>query len=280
MARHAIFTVVQDEPVFFPLWYDYYRKYYRSRHIYVLYHGLPLETRDPSWVLGNNANLVRIFRDESFDHTWLRLQVERFAAFLLGSYATVAFAEADEIIALNPEQYPAGDLVGWLDDLVSADPAQNRKAIRCAGYEVVHDFHTEPALDPDNLDEGILRQRNHWYPSETYSKTLIWRWPPHWTNGFHKVTGVGDYGPNLADPEPDPALLLIHLHKMDYNIARGRLTSTAARTWNRPDTVGTAGFQNRFKTEEGLKTWWFKSVDDPELTAPLVPIPDAIKDII
>jgi hypothetical protein len=243
MARHAIFTVVQDEPVFFPLWYDYYRKYYRSRHIYVLYHGLPLETRDPSWVLGNNANLVRIFRDESFDHTWLRLQVERFAAFLLGSYATVAFAEADEIIALDPRSREDGNLIGC-------------------------------------LDEGILRQRNHWYPSETYSKTLIWRWPPHWTNGFHKVTGVGDYGPNLADPEPDPALLLIHLHKMDYNIARGRLTSTAARTWNRPDTVGTAGFQNRFKTEEGLKTWWFKSVDDPELTAPLVPIPDAIKDII
>lgn len=284
MGRHAVFTVVQDEPEFFPIWYDYYKRHYQPRNIYVLHHGLPLETWDtgPAWLLGTisyQSNVVRIFRDQSFDHTWLRLQVERFAAFLRGSYDTILFTEADEIVALDPRRSQDGDLPAWLDRWVASDPHLNRPAVRCTGYEVVHDYRVEPVLDLDRT-RGILRQRNLWYPCETYSKTLAWRLDPHWSNGFHQVTGVGEYGPNLADPDKVPELLLLHLHKVDYTIARQRLARTVSRTWSRPDVRIKAGFQNRFQTEEELRAWWFMNVDNPAGAAPLVPIPAEIKDII
>jgi hypothetical protein len=286
--RHAVFTIVQDEPFFFPLWCRYYRDHYSARHMYVLYHPLPdEETSQPAWLHTplalTNINLVRIFRDESFDHKWLREQVERFAAFLLGSYDTVTFTEVDEIVATDPTKSAEYDLVTWLDGWYCRD----QPAVRCNGYEVVHRYDTEPGLDTAKVMSSrikVLKDRGWWYPSSLYSKTLIWRVPPRWGNGFHDAyayfaDATGRYAP--LDLPREPELLLIHLHKLDYQEAVMRWRRTAARTWNKEDLRNEVGLQNRFQTEDQLQKWWYLNIDN-QLTgnAPLVPIPDAVRDIV
>jgi hypothetical protein len=281
--RHAIFTIVQDEPFFFPLWYNYYSRHYKSRHIYVLYHPLPEEIEQPSWLrvpVYSDTNIVQVFRDKSFDHTWLREQAEKFAAFLLGSYATVTFAEADEIIALDPARARETSLTSWLDTWWWHD----QSAACCTGYEVVHRFGIEPDIDAEESRRSrsrILRDRGWWYPSEIYSKVLTWRVPPCWANGFHQAyVRCNDGRPIPLDMPREPELLLLHLHKVDYRTAVARLKRTVARDWNEADTRGRVGIQNRFLDEDQLKEWWYRSIDDPSALADLVPMPAAIRDII
>jgi hypothetical protein len=284
--RHAIFTIVQDEPSFFPLWYNYYSRHYKSRHIYVLYHPLPGEVDQPSWLrvpVYSDTNIVHVAREKSFDHTWLREQAERFAAFLLGSYTTVTFAEADEIITPDPAGPAGPDLAAWLDGW----GGRHAPAACCTGYEVVHRFDVEPAVDPDEFRRSrsrVLRDRGWWYPSEIYSKVLTWRVPPRWGNGFHQayINRGPDHSPAFGafDPRREPDLLLLHLHKVDYPTAVSRLRRTAARDWPAADTRGRIGIQNRFLDEDQLKAWWYQSIDDPAARAELVPMPAAVRGII
>jgi len=117
--RHAIFTIMQNEPLFLPLWYRYYSQHFNPRDMFVLYHPLPdeepneIERTAPA--VAAFANLIRVYRDESFNHIWLREQVENFAGFLVGSYDTVTFTEADEIIAVDPTKNNDRSLIQWLN---------------------------------------------------------------------------------------------------------------------------------------------------------------------
>jgi hypothetical protein len=251
----------------------------------VLYHPLPTEGNAwPEWLGAVPAagNLTCIFNDKSFDHTWLREQVEKFAAFLLGSYDTVTFAEVDEIIALDPGKVQDTSLLLWLDGWAK----RQQPAARCTGYEVVHRFGEEPNLDIDGVLHGgepLLAHRRWWCPSVLYSKTLTWRLPPHWNRGFHDgftVGPTGDY--HRLDLPREPELLLLHLHKVDYLVGVARWRNTRDRDWNRADLKDPqAGIQNRFAGEDQLREWWYINVDDWKLgAAPLVRMPDRIRGII
>jgi hypothetical protein len=283
--RHAIFTIIQDEPFFFPLWHKYYREHYPSRHMYVLYHPLPAEEQDPTWLgktlVLTSTNLVRIFRDESFDHSWLREQVERFAGFLLGSYDTVTFTEVDEIIAIDPTKSKERNLTTWLDAWYCRDQA----AARCTGYEVIHRFDKEPAVDREvtwRPDGRVLKDRGWWYPSSLYSKTLIWRVQPHWELGFHQaLTYFGDAtGRHAALELPcEPDLMLLHLHKVDYPLAVERWQRTANRNWSKTDLKDRIGFQNRFPNEAKLREWWYQDIVK-HTTGAIVSMPAEMRDIV
>ena len=285
--RHAVFTIVQDEPFFYSIWYKHYRQHFDYQNIYTLYHSLPGEDGDtePWWLrvpAQAGVNLVHIFREKSFDHTWLREQVERFAGFLLGSYDTVTFAEVDEIITVDPDKSKDLRLADWFDNWCGRG---GYPAVRCNGYEVVHRFDDEPGLDPMViLDYGgsrVLKDRNWWYSSVLYSKTLTWRVQPRWDNGFHSCyidMGGGQYEP-LRIPR-EPSLLLVHLHKVDYQIAAKRWRRTSSRVWNEADKQGWSGLQNRFRDESQLRDWWYRSVDNAGRAANLVQIPATIRSII
>jgi len=285
--RHAIFTIVQDEPFFFPLWHKYYRGHYDPEHMYVLYHSLPGEvSARPEWLrvpIFNDTNLVRVFHAKSFDHAWLRQQVERFATFLLGSYDTVAFTEVDEILTPDPTKVEDPSLIRWLDAWCGRD----EPTFRCTGHEVVHRFDSEPDLDPHEalcLGGHALRDRGWWYESWLYSKALVWRVPPRWDNGFHTPLdyrhGV-DAWQELLGIAREEELLLLHLHKVDYKIAVARWRRTVARDWNEADRHGSAGAQNRFPDEDQLRNWWYRNIDNPPvLAANLVEMPAALKVIV
>jgi hypothetical protein len=177
---HAVFTIVQDDPVHLRLWVRHYRRFYAAEHTYVLHHPAAGEPWDSGWITdvracaaaagGDSAfHLVPVFREESFDHRWLRETVESFQRFLLQSYETVLFTEIDEVVVTDPERFD-GTLADFRETLVDSEAA----AARCTGFEVVHDPEAEPPL---SWAEPVLRQRSLWYRSRRYNKTLLSKVP-------------------------------------------------------------------------------------------------------
>jgi hypothetical protein len=241
MRSRAVFTIVQNEPVFLPLWLDYYGRSFDRTDLYVLDH----DSDDGSTEgIAARCNHIRVHRDRSFDHGWLTATVMAFQAFLLQSYARVLFVEADEFVAPDPAFY---DGLGDYIDQCAAPLA------RCTGYEVVHYPDEEPPL---KFDQPVLAQRHYWHASTLYSKPLLAAQPVAWSLGFHETT-------NVPNPAPDAKLFLIHLHRVDYDACVARHRKTASRTWNETDLKEGHGFQNRLvESDEAFKSWYFRGVDN------------------
>jgi hypothetical protein len=144
--RCAVFTIMQNEPVFLPLWLRHYGRHFAPADLYVLDH----QSTDGSALEASRrcgARLVPVFREHSFDHDWLCQTVRLFQAFLLQSYRYVLFAEADEFVVPDPRAF-AG-----LADFVEA---LDRPYARCLGLNVVHWRDREPPLD---FKRPLLAQR-------------------------------------------------------------------------------------------------------------------------
>ncbi len=250
----AAFTIVHDEPVMLPLWLRYYRRYFGADDLYVLAH----DTRDGSTDgIGADCHVVPVHRQAAFDHRWLRSVVEDFQRFLLRSYDTVLFTEVDEFVVADPSRY------GGLDDYIDA---LDGPAARCSGFNVVHQ-QDEPPL---RFDQPLLAQRRCWHASLEYSKRLLTRTPLQWSQGFHR-----EY--SAPDAPPDSDLLLVHLHRVDYDWCLERHRRSAARDWNEADRAGGAGAQNRIAEAAEFEEWFRRG---PDLDAPAELIPEHIRGLL
>lgn len=258
-ARHgqrprAAFTIVKDEPVMLPLWLDYYGRYFGPEDLYVLDHD---STDGSTDAVSDRCQVIPIHREIAFDHRWLRDTVEAFQSFLLRSYETVVFAEVDEFLVADPRFYRG--LGDYIDKL-------NVPAARCAGFNVIHQ-PDEPAL---RFDAPILAQRALWHASLRYSKRLLARVPLRWTEGFHEELSAPD------DP-PDPNLILVHLHRVDYEWCLRRHRASAARRWSEADIARGDGAQNRI-ADPAVFEEWFRA--GPDLDAPPEFIPAHIREVL
>jgi hypothetical protein len=250
----AVFTVVQNEPAFLPLWLRYYGGQFEASDIYVLDH----ESTDRSTEgIGDRCQLVPIHREDSFDHRWLRSTVERFQSFLLCSYGSVLFTEVDEFVVADPTRY---------ESLGSYIEGMEGSAACCTGYNVVQ-YPDEAQL---RFDRPVLSQRRNWHPSRRYSKRLLGRVPLSWGVGFHK-----EY--NASDAHPDPELYLIHLHRVDYGLCLDRHRSAASRNWNEADRQHRLGWQSRVVDSDEFRDWFFHG---PDLDGSPEPIPDHVKAVL
>lgn len=259
----AVFTIVQNEPVFLPVWSRYYQRYFSRDDIFVLDHdSTDARTRE----VARELHRVPVHRQESFNHRWLRDTVARFQSFLLQSYEQVLFAEADEIVAANPQQLPGG-----LTELLEHPDPEGPGFVRCTGYEIVQTRETPEA--PVDWTRPILVQRRFCRRSDLYSKPLLSRQPLQWGTGFHGLEAV-----ESPLPPPDPRLLLIHLHRADFATCRAKTLESAARRWSAEDLAKGYGHQNRI-TEPHLFERWFYENSYNESYA-LEPIPEAWKEIV
>lgn len=232
----AVFTIVQDEPVFLPLWLRHYGRHFSADDIYVLDH----DTIDGSTSnLGPACHVVPVHRSTSFDHRWHLQTVRAFQRFLLRSYDTVLFADADEFVFTDPAVHP--DLGSYID-------VMEQPVARCRGYNVVH----SPGEAPLSHESMVLEQRGWWCPSRTYSKPALARVPLTWSLGFHD-------SPEWSLLPPDPHLLLVHLHRVDYDITLARHRSKASRTWDDPHSP--MGWQNRVVDDEQFRSWFLHGDD-------------------
>ena len=250
----AAFTIVKDEPVMLPLWLRYYERFFDRDDLFVLAH----DTGDGSTAdLAGRCHVVPVHRQAAFDHRWLRTLVEDFQAFLLRSYDTVLFAEVDEFVIADPLRYAGLD--AYIDALEAP-------AARCSGFNVVHQ-EDEPPLQ---WGEPLLAQRRCWHASLEYSKRLLARTPLQWSQGFHREYGA-------PDAAPDPHLMLVHLHRIDYDWCLERHRRSAARDWNEADRSGGAGAQNRIAEPQAFEEWFRRG---PDLDAPPELIPPHIRGVL
>lgn len=178
----AAFTIVQNEPVFLPLWLAHYRRYFDPDDIYVLDHD---STDGSTSGLTGTCNVLPVHRSASFDHDWLRSTAEQFQSFLLASYETVLYAEADEFIVAEPTRHSGLD--SYIEEL-------RGPAACCTGYEVVH----YPSEQPLRLDSPILGQRQYWHSSARY--TTGRRWSLRWSLGVERSQCRARWPSNPARP--------------------------------------------------------------------------------
>jgi len=255
MRKCAAFTIVQNEAVFLPIWLKYYGRHFDRTDLYVLDHASDDGSTEG---VEQRCNLLRVHRDQSFDHKWLNGTVSAFQAFLLRSYERVLFAEADEIVVADPARY------GGLGDYVGRCRA---RAARCTGFEVVHYPDEEPPL---HFDQAILAQRRYWHASHDYCKPLLAAVPMSWSLGFHKA-------PDFPDLQPDPNLFLVHLHRVDYGTCVARHRATAARNWGEDDIRAEHGVQNRLvEGDAGFRKWFFHGRDNSARAL----IPERLKSLL
>lgn len=282
----GLLTIVQNEPFFFPIWYDYYSKIFPPQNIHVLHHVLPdsederKRKRKKNWEEFlfehhniHKYNLAPVHNDVSFDHRWLLWLIKESQKELLGIYKNLVFAEVDEILALDPLKFSNNDLYGYINSVLTVGRnGVSADTISVKGYEIVNDFRYEAKLDPS---QPILPQRKWWYPSMLYSKTLISNRPLEWCEGFHRVTNM----PSVQSVENviDRDVLLLHLHKLDYEFARDRLFTFKDLNMSNDG----AGLQNRITREETLKLWWYFNIDAPgnSIPATLQLIPEPVKQL-
>jgi hypothetical protein len=100
----AVFTIVQNEPIWLPIWHRHYASQLDTSHMFVLNHD---STGAGEIVLQDlqaksQMQVVSVHRGFSFDHSWLAETVRSFQQFLLQSYDAVLFTEVDEIVAVDP----------------------------------------------------------------------------------------------------------------------------------------------------------------------------------
>jgi hypothetical protein len=252
--RRAAFTIVQNEPVMLPVWLAYYGRYFDADDLYVLDH----DSSDGSTVgLEARCRVVPVHRQACYDHHWLKSTVEGFQAFLLRSYEAVLYAEVDELVVADPLRHAGLD--AYIDRLA-------RPAARCAGFNVVH----HPDEPPLQFDAPLLAQRRYWHASLEYSKRLLSRIPLRWSDGFHLEF-------NAPDDPPDPELMLVHLHRVDYDACLARHRASAARDWNVADVLRDSGWQNRIADDGEFEEWFRRGRD---LDAPRELIPEHIRSVV
>ncbi len=280
----AVFTIMQDEPVFGPIWLDHYMRHVGhvpyfgcGDDIYLLEHKSDDASR--AWVdfvvddARSRINVVPVHRTESFNHNWLRDTVAAFQRFLLQSYEWVLFVESDELVL--PANSMFDTLRHWLT--IRADERPDEDVIRAEGYEVVG-REDEPAIDW--TARPLLAQRRWWYHSKIYSKPCLSRVPLDWEIGFHSAT-------QSKDVAISPDLTLVHLHKADFGSSLAKARAVARRRLSKTDVDLGWGFQNYEVDEEKLRRYFRANIDtvkfpdDPSAAdAQLVAIPDAIREAI
>lgn len=262
--KRAIFTQIHNEPDFFPVWLRYYSQFYGSQDIYVIHLLKPNRVDFDDW-MGSQSGFVRLPTLDK-DYCDFQLVVDRaqhLQRALLDQYECVLFAEVDEFVA-----HESG-LGNFIDRWLASGRSQ---AETCNGYEVVHHPESEPAID---LSRPLLPQRRWWYHGHLYDKTILSKVPLRWCHGFHNCA-------EFPWQTTDPNLLLIHLHKLDYDLCvrrkveRLRNESDAHKVAGHP--IGSPGWHHFISNYE-MRAWFALNIDDgtPAIHSE---IPEHIKNIL
>lgn len=257
--RYAAFTIVQNETYFLDIWVKYYRQFFRVSDLYILNHDTA--NKDALYTLSKHKsigiNVIDVHRDYSFDHNWLRDVVQSFQGFLLMSYNSVLFAEADELLITDPRIFPNG-----LTGLMRANDV-----FRCTGYNVIHYHKDEMAFNFET--DPLLYQRKWWHRATNYDKTLISNRTLHWHVGFHTC---------MAQPvNTTDGLYLVHLHRLDYELCKARHREQAERKWSVPDLTLNRGQQNRIFEDDKFEKWFYSGTNLDVFDPVCYPIPDFIR---
>lgn len=240
----SAFTIVQNEDRFLDIWIDYYSKHIDKKDLYILNHdsSIPSSLEALERAKASGVNIVPVHRSYSFDHVWLIDVVGSFQEFLLKSYSVVIFAESDELIVPRPDVYKDG-LRSYVLNKIGSNP----DVIRCRGYAIEHAPSEEPPID---FTKPLTAQRSYWKGTTIYDKPVVASRPCKWTIGFHNLV--------YTELPVDNNLLLVHLHRLDYDYCKAAHREKAARNWSPYDVANNYGKQNSLCEGALFDEWFFK----------------------
>ena len=267
----CVFTIMNNEYEFFPIWLNYYSKYFEPQDIYVLDHNSDGEFFEQVQQLSREGkfNLQRIYNYALFDHEWMLMTVTAYQHFLINSYKSVLFIEIDEIVATQPNS-KYENIGHYMDEFNKS----GLKAVRADGFNVVSDPDRDKAIDP-NIP--ILQQRARYKWDLSYCKPYIASIPLDYAGGFHstfseqkatgELFGIKEY---LIDKD----LVAFHLHYIDINWTHQKNHRRSQDKWSTHDWQNSLGYQNKPKTLESEKGLFYKFYYDS------FKIPDNLRDIV
>ena len=207
----AVFTMMSNEKVMLPIWLSYYSRYFKGEDIYVLTHNSQEEHMRESREKFKFNELERNYR-EIFDTSQQLHIVKEFQKELLSKYDYVLYTDVDEIVVPDPDLYIGLD--SFIDQCTD-------DYVYCKGYEIVHNRELESDLD---ISQPLLQQRKYWAFNITTSKPLLSKVPLSWINGFHQLTEHTN--DDVVKAKIDPRLYLLHLKRIDWNMAKDRFEYT------------------------------------------------------
>lgn len=254
---NAIFTIVQNDTTFTKRWVDYHSDFFDA--VFILDHDSVGDATEMLEHIKQQASVVQVHYPYSYDAAWMARTVRHFHAFLLQSFDTVCFTAVDEFLV------PRGG--GSLGDWLKSFRASAEGAARADGYEVVHYKGQEPPLDWDA--SLLLPQRRMWYSCRMYSKPVAGKQPIFWMPGFSDATNV--------PAAIDVGLLLIHLHRIDYDECLRKHREVRAREWLPAAKIRGPFRQNRVEEPDALSRWMLCNADDSGNYATLEEIPERFK---
>lgn len=222
----AIATMVYNERVNLPIWIRHDRAQCPGAHL-VIDHG----SDDGSTDGLADVTVITLPRTPLDEAGRVRI-VEGVQRDLLLDHAVVICTDCDEILLADPQRHAS--LAAFLD-------AVPDDFIAPAGVHVLHDFETEPALDPS---APILAQRRFVEFGSGMCKPMIGRVPLAWDVGFHGSDQRPAYRPDLIH---------FHLGDVDRDIALHRLALTRAITWSDASLAAGHSFHQRASDHDYLQ---------------------------
>lgn len=234
--RPAVFTIAQDETIFAPLWAEHYKKQgFRPEDIYLLEHKC---LHDIPAITG--INRLQVNNPASFDNRWLRDVASDFQRFLLKSYDVVVYSDADELILSDGGNQLAADIIRI-----------NHGQIRVRGYDIIHMYTKEAALDFQH--RPLLSQRSYMLRNPQWDKPLIATQPQTWDVGFHssKEAECQSYSTVFS---------LLHLHKIDFGYAYIRHAEFQSKNYSQWDKENKLAYQWAIYGKEAMSKWWKEEI--------------------
>lgn len=269
MRPFAIFTVVQNGHEFLQAWLGYYCQRVPPEDIYVLDHdsnGVDADAVTEA-CMSAGVHLLPVDHEFAYDDQWLMTVTRGFQHYLLASYDCVMFSAADELIV--PSDGTLESYVRTFAEL-PVEAAWPARAAVAQGWEIVHQRDQE---DPIDWTRALLRQRTKMYPCKRYSRPVLAKHPLFWNEGW---TWASNVPPKI---EPSPGLLLLHLHKIDYDYCLTVHRERAARRW-KPEERKTGLFRhNLIDDPELLSRWLLANTDKPGEYAQFQDIPSNLKEL-
>lgn len=254
MSDVAIITYVHNEPFHLDKWLQHYSQSFDGQDIYVIDNN------------GTDGSIQQAQRKYTFNTLELKTQfnhdfqeirpfVRSTLDRLFTKYQGIFIAESDEFL-----HHPQG-----LVNIARFYRTLPVDAIRCIGYEPVHDyFNGEPAVEQE---APLLQQRRIW-------REAPWMRKPVYLNkslDYFAYMQIFD----AAHPIADYQLTLVHTKFIDYQLMWERNQKTLAEGNFGPETLQyNMGWQNRIDSQELFDGIWLDAIKNS------VPIPDKFKHIV
>lgn len=246
--RLAVITIIKDEDIFLPVWYNYYKKQVPETDIFIYDNDSKIK------IPGEYKNFIPIHSGFEFDHIWLRQTLYKIMAYQLLFYDYVLCVDADEIVIPDPRKYK--NIVDYVNK------NKGKETIYSTGYEVFG----KKADTPINFNTALFAQRHYWTKLKNFFKPVISSIP------IKKM-----YSDYHCESVADPELYLAHLNRIDYATSYNKYNREKSYKWNPEDLKKTDGWQHRISNDSAFDEYYLQIKNS---FGPVGPIPEWIKGTI